>query len=179
MPNDTLNAPTRLTTPVQENVKSTTATTAPSTGETADDSSRMQVDDDTFETFLQIDLCPDEREQLNRLLEEPMEHPIDPPTTSHDPRDGLCTLASKPTLPLLGPGDVEVTVETSVGPEVPAEEMVENKTVRVDNVELPPEIPGAQIVCRGCTTVGHNTDSCPLTSCQQFKLKVWAKASLW
>ena len=64
-------------------------------------------------------------------------------------------------------------METSIGPEVPAEEIVDNKTVKVDNEELPPEIPGAQIVCQGCTTVGHNANSCPLTSCQQFKLKRW------
>ena len=139
----------------------------------------MQVDDDTFETFLQIDLCPDEREQLNRQLEEPMEHPFDPPTTSHDPRDGPCTLASEPTLPPLGPGGVEVTVETFFEPEVPAGEIVENKTVRVDVVESPPKKPGAPIACQGCTRVGHDTDSCPLTSCQQFKskgvIKGWMK----
>ena len=40
-------------------------------------------------------------------------------------------LAPGPTLPPLGLGDVEVTVETAVGPDTPAEEIVDNKTVRV------------------------------------------------
>ena len=100
-----------------------------------------------------------------------MEHPIHQPTTNHDPRVGSCTLTSEPNLPPLGPGGVEVTVETFVGPEVPADEIVENKTVRVDAAESPPEIPGAPIACQWCTTVGHDTDSCPLTNFQQFKLK--------
>ena len=135
----------------------------------------MQVDNETFKTFLQINLRPDEREQLNRLLEEPMEYPTGPPTTNYDPRDGPCLSASEPILPPFGPGDVEVTLETSIGPEVPAKEIVDNKTVRVDGVELPPKTPGVQIICQGCTTVGHTTDSCPLTSCQQYKLKGWMK----
>ena len=37
-----------------------------------------------------------------------------------------------------GIGDIEVTIAASVGPEVPAEEIVDNKTVRVDSEELPP-----------------------------------------
>ena len=96
-----------------------------------------------------------------------MDQPIDPPTANRDPRDGSCALAPGPTLPLLGTGNIEVTVETSVGPEVPAEEIVDNKTVRVDSVELSPETPNAQVVCRGCKRVGHIANSCPLTSCQQ------------
>ena len=97
----------------------------------------MQVNDDTVDAFLQINLHQDEREQLERLLEEPMEQLIDPPMTNHDPRDGSCALAPGLTLPLLGPDDIEVTVETSVGPGIPKEEIVENKTVRIESVELP------------------------------------------
>ena len=66
-------------------------------------------------------------------------------------------------------------METSIGPEVPAEEVVENKTVRVDNVELPPETPGAQVVCQGCKRVGHIASLCPLTNCQQWKLQKWTE----
>ena len=174
-PNDTLDVPRRPSTPVQENTTSTDAAAALLTDEAVDDSSKMQVDEDAIDTFLQINLRQDEREQIDRLLEEPMEQPIDPPTSNHDPRDGSFASAPGPTLPLLGPGDVEVTVETSVGPEVPSEEVVENKTVRVDNVELPPEVPGPQVVCQGCKRVGHIASSCPLTNCQQWKLEKWTE----
>ena len=119
-PSDTLNATTRPSTPVQENITSTDAAAVPLTDETTDDSSKMQVDEEAIDAFLQINLRQDEREQIDRLLEEPMEQPIDPPTSNHDPRDGSYALAPGPILPLLGPGDVEITVETSVGPEVPS-----------------------------------------------------------
>ena len=174
-PFDTLNAPTRPSTPAQENSVPAVAMTVPSTDETIDNSSKMQVDDDTVDQILQINLRQDERESYERLLEEPMEQIIDLPTEIHDPRDGSCTLAPGLILPLLGPGDVEVTVETSVGPEVPAEEIVENKTIRVDGVELPPLIPSAQVICRGCKRVGHIADLCPLTNCQQYKLDGWTE----
>ena len=70
---NTMDAPTRPTTPVQVNVDVVTPPAIPSVGETADDTIKMQVDD---ETFLQNGLHPDELEQFNRLLEEPLEDPM-------------------------------------------------------------------------------------------------------
>ena len=169
--NDTLDAPTRPSTLVQRNTTSSATTAIPLTNETTDNSSGMQVDNEPIDEFLQLSLRQDEREHIDRLLEEPMEQLVDTPAPNHDPRDGSYALAPGPILPLLGPGDVEVTVETSVGPETPAEEIVDNKTVRVDDEDLPPETPGTQIICQGCKRVGHVADSCPLTGCQQWKLE--------
>ena len=71
-------------------------------------------------------------------------------------------------------------METSVGLGTPAEEIVENKTVRIENAELPPGAPGAQIMCRidicwGCKRAGHTANSCPLTSFQQYRLEEWTE----
>ena len=109
-----------------------------------------------------------------------MEQIFDPPTTDHDPRDGSCGSTSEPTLPPLGPSDTEVTVNTSVGLETPAEEIVENKTVRIEDATLSPGTPGLQImcridICRGCKRAGHTADSCPLTSFQQYRLEEWTE----
>ena len=138
-----LNTPT---TPVQANVDVTTTSTTPSTDETANDTTRMQVHD---EPFLQISLRPDEIDQIDKLLAEPMKDPIDPRMTGHDPRDGLYPSTSEPILMTLGPGDIEVTVVASIEPEVPAEEIVDNKTIRVDREEPPPETPGDHKICQG------------------------------
>ena len=165
-----------LTTPVQANVDAATTSTTPSTDETADDTTRMQIDD---KPFLQIGLLPDEIDQIDRLLEEPMEDPINPPTTGHGPRDELYPSTSEPILMTFGPGDIEVTVAASIGPEVPAEEIVDNKTIRINREEPPPEIPGVGQICQGCTTAGHTMDLCPkLTNCQQYKLKGWISAGV-
>jgi hypothetical protein len=136
-PFDTLNAPTRPSTPTREDAEPAAATAVPSADETIDNSSRMQVDDNTIDPVLQINLRQDEREQYERLLEEPMEQIVDPPTTNHDPRDGSCGLASGPILPPLGPDDIEVTVETSVGLGIPAEEIVEYRFKNMSHATLP------------------------------------------
>ena len=172
--NAAIEAPTRPTTPVQVGGGPTIIMMAPPEGGTTDDASMMQVDDEleTYD-FLQLDLRPDERQEIDRLLEEPMEHPSNPLATGGDSRDWSYMLTFEPTLPLLGPVDVEVTVETSVGPEVPIEEIVDNKTIRIDDGEPLPEILGTQIICQGCTRVGHEASSCPLTNFQQHKLKRW------
>ena len=105
----------------------------------------MQVDDDTVDPILQINLRQDEREQLERLLEEPMEQIIDPPTTNHDPRDGSCSLAPGLALPPLGPDDIEVTVETSVGPGIPAEDRKDRKRgTAAQNAGCSDRMPGMQ-----------------------------------
>ena len=96
---------------MQVNVDTNATLTTFSLGETADDAIEMQVDDETIDAFLQINLRQDEREQIDRLLDQPMEQPIDTPTSKHDPRDGSFASALSLTLPLLGPGDIEVTVE--------------------------------------------------------------------
>ena len=104
-----------------------------------------------------------------------MELPADTPVPNRDPRDGSYALAPGPALPPLGLDDVEVTVETSIGPDTPAEEIVDNKTVRVDGEDLSPETPGTQIICQGCKRVGHIAEQCRLTSCQQWKLEKWTQ----
>ena len=71
---NTLNAPTRATTPVQVNVDTNATLTTFSLGETADDAIEMQVDN---ETVLQLGLRPDEINQFDRLLDEPLEDPLD------------------------------------------------------------------------------------------------------
>ena len=81
---DTLDAPTRATTPVQVNVDTNATLTTFSLGEAADNAIEMQVDD---ETVLQLGLRPDEINQFDRLLDEPLEDPLDPPATEHNPRD--------------------------------------------------------------------------------------------
>ena len=98
-PNDTLDVPTRPSTPVQENTTSTDAAVALLTDGTIDDSSKMQVDEDAIDTFLQINLRQDEREQINRLLEEPMEQPIDPPTSNHDPQGWVFCVGTRSNPP--------------------------------------------------------------------------------
>ena len=69
--------------PVQTNVDDNTTSTTPSTDVTADDTTRMQVDD---EPILQISLRPDEIDHIEKLLAETMEDPIDPPETRHPNR---------------------------------------------------------------------------------------------
>ena len=171
-PSTTPSAPIQPSTPVQEDAKQT----AEATDWAADTPSRMQVDDDTID----LGLNRDDWAQYEKLLEEPMDQIFDPPATKHDPRDGSCGSTSEPILPPLGPGDTEVTVNTSVGLETPEEKIVENKTVRVEDPTLSPGTPGLQMmcsieICRGCKRAGHKADSCPLTSFQQYRLEEWTE----
>ena len=129
---------------MQVNVDTNTTLTTFSLGETADDAIEMQVDD---ETVLQLGLRPDEINQFDRLLDETLEDPLDPPATERNPRDGLCPSIPEPVFMPLGDGDIKITVEASIGPEVPVEEIVDNKTVRVDGEKLPPKAPGDLIIC--------------------------------
>ena len=107
-PSTTPSAPTKPSTPAQEDARHAAAAATPPTDGATDTPSRMQVDDDTID----LGLNRDDWEQYEKLLEEPMEQIFDPPTTDHDPRDGSCGLTPEPTLPPLGPGDTEVTVNT-------------------------------------------------------------------
>ena len=125
-------------------VNDNTTSTTPSTDVTADDTTRMQVDD---EPILQINLRPDEVDHIDKLFAETMEDSIDPPETRYDPRYGLYPSTTEPILMALGPGDIEVAVAASIGSEVPAEEIVDNKTVRVDGEEQPSETPGDHKIC--------------------------------
>ena len=159
-------------TPVQEDTRHTTAATTPSADWAADISSGMQIDDDTVD----LGLSRNDLDEYEKLLEEPMEQIFDPPTTDHDPRDGSCGPTSEPALPPLGPGDTEIAVNTSVGLETPVEEIVENKTVRIEDPTLSPGTPSLRMmcsidICRGCKRAGHTADSCPLTSFQQYRLE--------
>ena len=77
----------------------------------------------------------------------------DPPATlsiQDNPRDGLQPPASEPTLPTLGPGSTEVTVATPMEHDSHTDEIVDNKTVRVDKEVQPIETPDNLITCRGC-----------------------------
>ena len=171
-PSATPSAPT----PIRDDARHTAEAATPSTDWAADTPSRMQVDDDTID----LGLNRDDWAQYEKLLEEPMDQIFDPPTKDHDPRDGSCGSTSEPTLPPLGPGDTEVTVNNSVGLEAPVEKIVENKTVRVEDPALSPGTPGLQMmcsieICRGCKRAGHKADSCPLTSFQQYRLEEQTK----
>ena len=100
-------------------------------------------------------LRPDEVDHIDKLFAETMEDSIDPPETRYDPRYGLYPSTTEPILMALGPRDIEVAVAASIGSEVPAEEIVDNKTVRVDGEEQPSKTPGDHKICQGCTTTGH------------------------
>ena len=169
-PSITPNAPAGPSAPTRVDTDAVMATQ--SAGEAIEVPSGMQVDDDTIELGLRQD-------EWERLLEEPMEQTADQPTADHDPRDGSCELTSEPVLPPLGPGDIEVVVDSSAEAGMPATGTVENKTVRVESAELPPGAP-AQImcrieICRGCKRAGHTANSCPLTSFQQYRLEEWTE----
>ena len=175
-PSTTPSAPIQPSTPAQEDAGNTAEAATPSTDWAADTPSGMQVDDDTID----LGLNRNDWAQYEKLLEEPMDQIFDPPTKDHDPRDGSCGSTSEPTLPPLGPGDTEVTVNTSVGLEAPVEKIVENKTVRVEDPALSPGTPGLRMmcsidICRGCKRAGHTADSCPLTSFQQYRLEEWTE----
>ena len=82
-----------------------------------------------YVSFLQLTIGQEEMEQL---YHEAMDEPLEILNKVDNPRDGLQPLASEPTLPNLGPGDVEVTVATSMEHDSNTEEIIDNKTVRVD-----------------------------------------------
>ena len=102
-----------------------------------------------------------------------MKDPIEPPKTENNPRDGLNPSPTKPTFkPELRPGDIEIIVEAPKEPNTAIEEIVDNKTIRVDRVGEPPGPPNDHKVCCGCAAIGHVLESCPedhglkLTDCQ-------------
>lgn len=108
---------------------------------------------------------------INKLLAETVEDPINPPEMRNSPRDGLHPSPSEPIFMTFEPGDIEVTVAASIESDMAEEEIVDNKTVRVDGEEQPSGTPGDHKICRGCTTVAHTLDSCPtLTNCQQYRM---------
>ena len=97
--------------------------------------------------FLEITIG---EEEMAQLYHEAMG---DPPATlsiQDNPRDGLQPPASEPTLPTLGPGSTEVTVATPMEHDSHTDEIVDNKTVRVDKEVQPIETPDDLITCRGC-----------------------------
>ena len=101
--------------------------------------------------------------------------PVDDPpatlSTKDNPRDGLPP-ASEPILPELGPGGTEVTVASSMEHDSNTEEIVDNKTVRIDKEVQPTGTLDDLITCRGCKAAGHVLESCPVdhgltyTDCQ-------------
>ena len=102
---------------------------------TADNNLNMQTDDDQF---LQINVRQDE----NKLLyTEAMEEPIESPKIENNPRDGLNPSLSELNLLELGPGDIEITVEAPMEPNTAIEEIIANKTVRVDGTGQPSGTP--------------------------------------
>ena len=134
----------------------------------------MIIDD---EPFLQINLRQEEVEQLyHEAMDEPLEV-LESLKTEDNPRDGLQPPASEPTLPTLGPGDIKITVVKSMEPGTNAEEIVDNKTVRVKGEGKLPETLDDPITCHGCKAVGHVLESCPenhgltLTDCQMYQMK--------
>ena len=100
VPSDTLDALTRPSTPARKDTKPSDIATIPPADETTDNSSKMQVDSETIDKFLQLNLRQDEREHIDRLLEEPMELPVDTPAPNRDPRDGSYALAPGPAYKL-------------------------------------------------------------------------------
>ena len=80
----------------------------------------MITDDEPF--FLQLNIGQEEVEQL---YHEAMDEPLEPLSTEDNPRDGLQPSASKPTLPTLGPGGIEITVMTSMEHDSNAEEIID------------------------------------------------------
>ena len=125
-------------------------------------------------SFLQLTIGQEEMEQL---YHEAMDEPIETLNTEDNPRDGLQPSASEPTLPNLGPGGIKVTVATSMEHDSNTEEIVDNKTVRVDKEVQSTETPDDLITCHGCKAVGHLLESCPVnhgltyTDCQMFQMK--------
>ena len=121
-------------------------------------------------SFLELTIGQEEMEQL---YHEAMDEPPATLNTEDNPRDGLQPLESKPTLPSLGPGGMEVMVTTSM--EHNSEEIVDNKTVRVDKEVQPTDTLDDLITCRGCEVVDHVLESCPVdqgltyTDCQLFQ----------
>ena len=80
----------------------------------------MITDDEPF--FLQLNIGQEEVEQL---YHEAMDEPLEPLSMEDNPRDGLQPSASKPTLPTLGPGGIEITVMTSMEHGSNAEEIID------------------------------------------------------
>ena len=94
-------------------------------------------------------------EEMAQLYQEAMDEPPETLSTENNPRDGLQPPASKPTLPELEPGGTEVTVETSMEHDSNTEEIVDNKTVRIDKEVQPTDTLDDLFTCRGCKATGH------------------------
>ena len=89
------------------------------------------------------------------LYEEAMEEPIlESLKTEDNPRDGLQSSLFDPTLPNLGPGDIEVAVVRSIESDATAEEIVDNKTSQKRGAIVKNSQRNHKI-CRGCSAVGH------------------------
>ena len=137
---------------------------------TADNDLNMQTDDE----FLQLDV---QQEKIDTLYADAMEDLIvESPKTEHNHRDGLNPSMPEPTLPELGPSDIEIIIEAPKEPATATEEIV-NKTVRVDGGEQPSGTPNDHKVCCGCAAIGHILESCPedhglkLTDCQMHHME--------
>ena len=79
----------------------------------------------------------------------------------------------KPTLPELGPGDIEIIIEAPKEPDTLTKVIV-NKTIRVE--EQPSGTPTNHKVCCRCAAIGHVLESCledhglKLTNCQMHHM---------
>ena len=114
----------------------------------ADNDLNLQTDNE----FLQLDV---EQEKIDMLYAEAMEDLFESPKTERNPRDGLNPLTPEPTLPELGPGDIKIIVEAPKEPNTATEEIINNKTVRVNGEEQPSRTPNDDKVCCGCAAIGH------------------------
>ena len=102
--------------------------------------------------FLEITIG---EEEMAQLYQEAMDEPPETLSTENNPRDGLNPLTPEPTLPELGPGDIKIIVEAPKEPNTATEEIINNKTVRVNGEEQPSRTPNDDKVCCGCAAIGH------------------------
>ena len=73
-------------------------------------------------SFLELTI---QQEEMEQLYHEAMDEPPATLSMEDNPRDGLQPSASKPTLPTLGPGGIEITVMTSMEHDSNAEEIID------------------------------------------------------
>ena len=83
---------------------------------------------------------------MAQLYHEAMDEPPETLSTEDNPRDGLQPSASESILPELGPGGTEVTVATSMEHDSNTEEIVDNKTVRIDEEVQKPWTTSSRVV---------------------------------
>ena len=81
----------------------------------------------------------------------------------------------RPNQSCLNLNRVEVTVATSMEHDSNTKEIVDNKTVRIDEEVQPTGTLDDLFMCRGCKATGHVLESCPVdhgrtyTDCQLFQ----------